>query len=564
MSVLTNSTAKIKILGQERKETETKGKGIFNNMEIEAGQANSFMWRESPLFWVIDNRLKNEKGIELEFWNHRFLKDIYDDFTPTQVVRKAAQVGFTTLKVLKSFNAAYYRNWNIIYLLPTFSAVQETIPSKVNALITNNPILSGWIKDKDSVFQKKVGKGFIYYRGTFANRIESEKLESGVGITLSADALIMDEADRSDQAILEQYESRLKASDYRGKWYFSNPSNPHTLSQKVWAESDQKHWFVKCGNGHWQYLDFFKNIQNGKFVCETCQKEITDEQRRNGQWIKKYLNRDISGYWISHLICPWISAEQIQKEYETKTRQYFYNFVLGLPYVGSDVALNKDIILRNIDISEPNWQKNNVLGCDSGLKKHWVLGNKQGIFRIGVADKWEEIEELIKIYDIETCVLDALPDLTEPRKLRDKYLGKVWLNYYKPEIKKADFISWDYKTRTVYSDRTKIIQQVIDDLVERKIRFQLKPEDLETYIKHWEAVYKIVEKNNLGIERDVWKTSGTEDHFVHATNYFRLALEKGQKEGTEIKSWIKEDKINTGLAPDISKIAEKSGRQYEL
>lgn len=561
MSVLINFMAIRKIRGQAQSEIEAKGNDSF---EIGGRQANNFIWQESPLLWAIDNRLKNEKGIELEFRNHRFLKDIYDDWTRVQVVRKASQVGFTTLKILKSLAAAKYRHWNIIYTLPTFAAVQETIPAKVNALISNNGILSSWIKDKDSIYQKQVGKGFVYYRGTFSSKTEEKKLETGVGITLSSDVNIHDECDRSDQAVLEQYESRLEASDYGGKWYFSNPTHPHTLSQRLYEISDQKHWFVKCeACNEWQYLDFWKSIKNYQYVCQKCGKELSDEARRNGQWVKKYENREISGYWISHLICPWISAKKIQEEYETKSRQYFYNFVLGLPYIGSDTVINRDIILKNIDISEPNWGRNNVLGADSGLKKHWVLGNKQGIFKIGVADSWEEIEKLMKVYDVETAVLDALPDLTEPRKLRDKYPGKVWLNYYKPEIKKADFIKWDYKTRTVYSDRTKIIQQVMDDMVSRSIKFQMRPEEMTDYIRHWESVYKITEKDKLGIERDVWETSG-EDHFVHATNYFRLAMEKGQKEGTEIKSWEKQEKSYTGLSPDVQKLAEKSGRHYEI
>jgi len=523
-----------------------------------------FIWKESPLVWVIENSLKNERGTELEFRKHRFLKDIYDDYTPVQAVRKASQIGFTTMQVLKAIHAAKYRGWSIIYTLPTFSSVQEVVPAKVNALIAQNPILSSWIEDKDSVFQKKVGNGFIYFRGTFSGKIQAQKMESEIGITLTSDLNIADECDRSDQVILGQYESRLAASEYQGRWYFSNPSHPHTLSQKVYEQSDQKHWFIKCKNGHWQYLDFFKNIQGDNFVCQKCQAIITDSERENGQWVQKH-KREISGYWISHLMCPWISAKQIQEQYETKDRQYFYNFVLGLPYVGSDQTVNKDTILRCVDTSgTPNFLKGNVLGADSGLKKHWVLGNHQGIFRVGVADSWEEIEDIIKTYDVETAVFDALPDLTEPRKLTQKYPGIVWLNYYKKEVKKADFIKWDQKTRTVYSDRTKIFQQVIDDFINRKIRFQMPIEELGEYVKQWETVYKTQEEDNLGIKRDVWQTAG-DDHFAHATNYFRIALERSLDTGGMVKEWSSPSDayIDPSISPNIQEDLEKE-MGYEL
>lgn len=553
-------------LSDGKENSEVKQTPLIKPMKrfiITAPAVPDLSWGKDCLLWIAQNKIKTEKGREMEFDNHRFLKDIYNDLAPVQAVRKASQVGFSTMMILKSLWLAKHRNFNIIYTLPTFSDVKQFVPSKVNTLIGTNPILGEWVKDKDTVFQKQVGKGFIYYRGTFSKGEAGKEMESGVGIMFSSDINIHDECDRSDQAILEQYESRLEASDFKGKWYFSNPSTPYTLGQKIYEQSDQKHWFIKCSHcKEWQYLDYWKNIIDGKFVCRHCNKEITDEDRRNGQWVKKYANKNISGYWIPHLICPWISAAKIEEAEKTKTKQYFYNFVLGLPYIGSEITVNRDIILQNIDNTKPNFQENNVLGVDSGIKKHWVLGNKQGIFRVGQTDDWAEIENLINLYDVEIAVFDALPDLTEPRKLRDKYPGKVWLCYYKKEIKRADFISWDYKSHTVFSDRTKIIQQVIDEMVNRKIRFQIKPEELEEYIRQWQNLYKITEKDSLGIERDAWETTG-DDHFVHATNYFRIALEKGgEKEGTIIMEWKKEAPVDPNQMPDIKKMAEESTKGY--
>ena len=521
------------------------------------------MWMFSPYVWVKHNKIKNEKGKELEFKDHKFLKDVYDDWNPVQTVRKASQIGFSVMEMLKTLNAAKYRGWNVIYTLPTFSDVNELVGSKTNALISMNPILQQWTKDKDSITQKKVGNGFVYYRGTFSNKSEKSKMESGVGIMLSSDLNVHDECDRSDEEIMIQYESRLANSEYGGRWYFSNPTHPNTLSQKIYAKSDQKHWFIKCEHcNHWQYLDFWKNIKNGKYVCQKCQRELSDETRRNGQWVKRF-KKDISGYWISHLMCPWIPASKIEEEFNNKSKQYFYNFILGLPYIGSDVVVNKDIILRNVDLTKPNFQERNVMGVDQGLKKHYVIGNQQGIFKIGCVEDWADIEKLIKIYDIGCAVFDALPDLTEPRKLRNKYPGKVWLNYYKKEVKKADFIKWEDKTHTVYSDRTKIIQQNIDDLIEKRTRFQIEPSGLTDYIRHWESVYKITEEDNMGIERDFWETSGTEDHYVHATNYWRIALERFTQGGGGIKSWEENETRDPTIAPEISKILEQN-QKFEI
>jgi hypothetical protein len=516
-------------------------------------------WSRDCFDWVTNAEIKNEKGEVLEFEDRKFLKDIYSDFSQIQVARKCSQIGFTVMKALKTMWAARYMNLNIIYTFPTFSDVTKMIPSKINPLIEQNPILGFWTKDKDSIFQKKIGKAFIHYRGTKGHTIskkDDEATAAGVGIMISSDLNVHDECDRSDQLIMEQYESRLAASNFQGRWYFSNPTTPGTISQKIFEKSDQKHWFVKCEHcGAWQYMDYWKNVQGYQFICQKCKGIISDRTRGDGMWVKRYRNRDISGYWINHMMCPWISAKEIQETYETKSKQYFYNFVMGLPYIGSEVCVNRDVILKNIDLTAVNYKKHNILGCDSGLKKHWVLGNEQGIFRIGVAKDWAEIEDLIKTYDTEIVVVDALPDLTEPRKLREKYLGKVWLNYYKKDVRKADFINWDEKTFTVYCDRSKIIQQVISEMVDRKIRFYMPPEDLKMYIAHWESMYKATEQDSLGIDRDVWDSTG-EDHFVHATNYFRLGLERIKGGSGLMTEWKKEEKINSGLAPEVAKLVK--------
>ena len=334
--------------------------------ELNLNKYKSLMNQSYCLAWVVNKRIKTEKSTALEFKKHSFLMDIYDDWTPVQAISKASQIGFSTMEILKSFWAMKYKGWNIIYTLPSFSDVLQFVPSKVNAIIGNNLILQQWTKDKDTTLQKKVGNSFIYYRGTVSKKSEENKIESGVGIMLTSDLNVHDEADRSDQSSLQQYESRLDASDYKGRWYFSNPTHPNTLTQNLWEQSDQKHWFVKCPHcNEWQYLEWPDSIKDGKFVCKKCGGIITDEDRMAGEWIQKY-EKDISGYWIPQLIAPWHSAEEIEGKFKTTTKDYFYNFVLGLPYRGTDSMIDKDLILQSVDYSSPNFLNGNVLGADEG------------------------------------------------------------------------------------------------------------------------------------------------------------------------------------------------------
>jgi len=531
-------------------------KEISKNYFTELQRAS---WEKEPIFWLEDTHILTEKGLPFEFTDHKFLKEPFDDWTPIQTARKASQVGFSTMEILKSLYAAKYKKWNIIYSLPTFNDVGQFVPSKVNPIISTNAQLSEWTRDKDSVNQKKVGERFIYYRGASSGKQSKDEMESGTGIMLTADLLVMDESDRSTQAILEQYESRLAASDYKGRWYFSNPTHPNTLTQKVWDKSDQKHWFIKCPHcKEEQYLDWFENIDKeiGEYVCKKCHGIIDDDTRRNGRWVKKYSHREgISGYWISHLICPWISAKTLIEAEATKSKQYFYNFHLGLPYRGTDVVVDKELILRNV-VNGENLEINNVIGVDTGLTMSYVLGNKQGVFKVGQTTSWDEIEALMRKYEA-TAVFDALGDLTKPRQLRDKYRGRVWLCYFKRDKDRPESIKWDSPEMAVYADRSKIIQRVIDEFVDGKIKFFIEPDRLGTYVKHWETLSQVEETDSIGITRKVWETEG-ENHLLFATIYFFLALQRsGNASIIDVPIKGSDKMAYNPQAPDIKRIEEE-------
>ena len=218
---------------------------------------------------------------------------------------KAAQIGFSTLAVLKQLWVAYRKGLETIYCLPTMDDVKAFVSAKVNRMIGLNPILQEYVRDRDTIEQKTVGGNVIYYRGTMTER---------EALMIPADLLIVDEEDRANQLILGQYESRLQHSKYQWQWHFSNPSAPSAGVDKYWQISDQKHWFITCPEcQEEQYLSWPESVseERGLFVCKYCDGEITDDARRYGRWVEKYerdKDRKYSGYWIPLLICPWVTA----------------------------------------------------------------------------------------------------------------------------------------------------------------------------------------------------------------------------------------------------------------
>lgn len=476
--------------------------------------------------WIIEYGIKNEAGIPLDFRDHLFLFDIYSDTSQKLVCYKAAQVGFTTMAILKAIWIAKMNRMDIIYTMPTTDDAKGLVGGKVNRMITQNPILQQYVKDKDSVEQKAIDDSLMYFKGTWTDR---------ASISTSSDLNIHDEEDRSKQEIIQMYASRLQHSKHKAEWHFSNPSVEGNGVSRYWAKSDQKHWFIKCKScDKEQYLSWPESIDMVKkvYICKHCKSELSREERRVGRWIKKYKDKEFSGYWISLLMAPWVSAAEIINYHETKSAEYFSNFVLGLPYVGEGNQVTPDIIYRNCT-PDINTQERVVIGCDSGLKKHYVLGNKDGIFYHGIAKDWSEIDSLLKKYERSVAVIDALPDLSEPRKLREKYPGRVFLCHYARDRKTFQLIRWGTgdEAGNVTVDRNRMMQVVVDDFADKRIPLQGSQDDWAEYVSHWNTLYKITEVDTLGVPQFKWETSNGMDHWCHATLYWRVGMDRFKNDG---------------------------------
>lgn len=191
----------------------------------------------SILAWINENGIKNEKGEVLSFKDHLFLFDLYKDWSPQQVIMKAAQVGASTMMNVKPFWLMKATGMDVIYTLPTDSDVVDFVGGKTNRIIAQNKVIQDLTSDRDTIEQKQVGKSVIYYRGTHTKK---------AAMMITADLLIHDEVDASRLDVIEDYETRLKHSKYKWRWYFSHPSAEGSGIHKYWLESDQKHWFIKC------------------------------------------------------------------------------------------------------------------------------------------------------------------------------------------------------------------------------------------------------------------------------------------------------------------------------
>lgn len=456
--------------------------------------------------------ITNDQGAPLDFYDHPYLLDIYKDWSPRLVCKKAAQIGFSTTAIHKTFWASKNLGLDVIYSMPTANDMRDFVSSKVNRLIAHNPIYQQWTSDKDSIEQKRMGSNVIYYRGTWVER---------AAIAIPADLYVADEVDRSDQAVVEQFASRLQHSKFAWEWRFSNPSVPENGVDKWWNKSDQKEWFVRCEGCNRDQILSLEHIKGGIFACIKCGKEL---DRRKGRWIARFRDEAMSGYHISSLMAPHISAQTILDWKREKTDEFFANFVLGEPYVGKGNTLPRHYIYRCLTEEKNPQDIPPVIGVDTGKNIHIVVGNKYGIYYHEECPDYGRLEAILTRYPTALCVMDVGGDIQMPMKLREKYPHQIYLCAF-VQSQGDNLIKWKEDERMVNADRNKAIQLVVDEITAQSIPFFGSQEDYELYGDHWSHLYRVVDEDERGRRRYVWERNGP-DHLALATVYFRIGMDK--------------------------------------
>lgn len=486
----------------------------------------------SILSWILKNRIVNEKGEILNFHDRLFLLDILTDWSRDIVIKKCAQIGGSVVFNLKALFAITKIGWNIIYTFPTDGDVSEFVSSKTNKLIQANPQVFAGL-DADSIERKEINKRFLFFKGTISKT---------AAIATTADLNIHDEASRSNQSVLEVYKSRTKASRFKGRWLFSNPTTEKDEIDIQWNKSDRKEWTITCGGcSHEQYMTWPESIDPARrcYQCKECKKELTTDERRLGKWVAQAPGKPVSGYHISLLMAPWISADEILRDSEGDA-EYFYNFVLGEPYAPGDLRVSRGTIVdcwTPKDITTKDW----YLGVDVGNVKHYALGSEKGLIKVGRFTKWSELDDLLAKYVPSGFVIDANPDNTMARHYVDTYRNTNMSVFKENKDNPKTIIWWgkgnveNDKAGIVYANRNRAIDQMIDDIISAKILFAM-PSDFEfkKYLKHWDTLRRTKVVDTRGIESYEWDSTTGEDHYVFATLYWYLAV-KGQGAGAFFK-----------------------------
>jgi len=511
--------------------------------------------------WIQENEIKNEKGERIEFGNHLFLFDIYSDRSPNIVAMKPAQVGLSTLQIIKNHYDAKRDKLDIIYTLPTDGDVNVFVSGKVNRIIANNPCMLEDVTDKDSIEQKQIGDSYEYFRGTWTKK---------AAIMITADRLVHDEIDSSKLSVIADFPARLQHSKHKQIHVFSHPSVPKKGVHQYFLMSDQKEWFITCP--HCQRRQFLSwntedpkkmsvDLERREFVCKFCRGILSSSDRAVGEWVPKRVKQGQeppkwSGYHITLLMAPWVTAGEIIDKYNEviagkQTMDYFFNKVLGLPWAGGGNTVDEETILGLITPEKNDYSSRLVIGVDTGVALRYVIGNKDGILGYGQMRDYspdetnklaqnETLEYFLEKFDNSVMVIDQGGDIIGSRKLREKYPGRVFLCHYAKDRKTMQLIRWGEKDESgnVLVDRNRMMQLVIDEAKNQRFRlYNGTRADYHDYWLHWSHIYRVWEEDSLGVPRYTWLRDGRDD-WVHATIYWRVGVGRFGTSGAIIGAGI--------------------------
>jgi hypothetical protein len=532
--------------------------------------------RFDPVTWALESaRIMLPKGA-FGFKGREFMVPVYRDLHNEIVIIKGAQMGFSTMSIIRTLWALTTFPMSVIYTFPTKGDVSTFTAARINPIIESSPYLKERIQNFDSVGMKQFARvsreeqrrmaalGMAtQYSTVYFNGAQNPKDATSV----DADLLIHDEEDRSDPQTIEEYQSRLFASNYKWLIRLSTPTYPGAGIDRQWKRSDMRRWLVKCSGCNERFeMDYPRNIEPetypevlagkpARYKCHVCNKTLSEEDRMNGIWVPERPNYPVHGYSINQMAASWVSATTIlEQEHRATFKGAFWNLVMARPYQEGTSAMTREAILARQDESVVGVGQVQARKTAGSEGKACTMGVDVGKFldvTIGTTDrgrpriiefkrltgdsKWDDLSQLMTLYSVVNCVVDADPEDHMAHVFARQWPGRVWrCRYSHGRVKDVRF---DDTTMQVTPPRTEILTQSSHEILTSRILPKYDgSEEYDAFINHHvnskkvpiftgiESVDQFSESvdNERGISHYEWRETGP-DHFFHSGTYEMLA-----------------------------------------
>lgn len=498
-----------------------------------------------PLVWAVQYR---------EIRGERFvvpppLVDIYREQAKEVVVAKAAQVGASEWAVNLALWAADSRAGGrgiALYVFPAIAQLGDFVRARIDTAVEESSYLLGRVRpvrglepmgrSTDNVGLKRVGRGFIYFRGSNA--------KAGL-LTVDADIVLYDEVDRLTEGTLALGAERLGSSLLGWQRYTSTPVYPETGIDALWLKSDRRRWHVTCPACNAEQAPTFPDNlrEDGQLVCVACHGPLPPAWQA-GRWLPENPGAEVRGYHVSKFLSPRADLAKLAKtgyrilardETDPSKVQEFWNQGCGVPHAPEGGQLSRaELSACLADYSLGDWTPTGcTMGVDVGGKYHCRInapgpGGKARAAFIGSVPGWSDLDALMSRFDVSCCVVDAEPEHHGALQFQQRWPDRVWLCHYGAGSawQHQDVAVWNEVEGTVFAHRTMTLDATFARIRERRIELPREALDLPEYAEQMMAPVRIVEKDGRGNPVARYVEGGRADHLAHSEGYAWVAESK--------------------------------------
>ena len=497
---------------------------------------------QSRLTWIL-NRVKRVDNHDFDLSESPYLIDILSDKSETVITKKSAQTRLSISMIVKFLNSVGSNKWNGIYYFPTDDSMSTFVKARFNPMIFENEGLRSLVTETDSVSIKRVGGAYAYLFG-----INSKSNRD----SFAADVEVFDELDLMPEKYVEIALERMSGSPIHRVDFASTPSLPGIGIDRKYQASDQKRWVMTCPhcgrksippsepdeNGS-EILKFPDCIEKGFLSCWKCRLAL---DIRKAEWVKKYRDREWSGYHVSRLFAPHANLRKLLQDYLTGlNRENVYNRGLGMAYADTESRVTQEQVLSMCGgYSMPS---SSLEPCTAGIDVGEdylcvVISRKSsikireyvyiGTIRGKGMDMWTRLRDTLNLYNVKKYVIDAMPQTSPAREVvKNLYKKDGWLCRYSQT---SNAPHWDDNERIVSCDRTSSLDTSHKLIRDNLIVLPRRSPDVEEFATHCANLQRKRETNDkTGEISYTWIHSESDpDHFRHALNYEALCWYQGQ------------------------------------
>jgi hypothetical protein len=277
------------------------------------------------------------KGQPITFTGRGYLREVLASTAKRLVLRCSRQVEKSTLLVNRIlYHAATVPGIQMVLVCPRREQASTISKSRLMPAIADSPflhrLLLGRNKRRPQVMNCRFANGSeLFVRAAF----HSADAVRG----LSADVLFVDEFQDIAAGDLAVLQETLSHSN-RGQIVLTGtPKLIDNHLEDVFRRSTACEWLVPCPGCQRQTRLDERVLDPRGLCCPECRQRLNP---RRGTWVARNPNSDWGdGYWINHLMVPWLNADEILARQAAYDPARFRNECLGLPCALGDHVITQ-------------------------------------------------------------------------------------------------------------------------------------------------------------------------------------------------------------------------------